>query len=281
MTAYDECSPNNGIIKYNFAASSGSISAVRQCIQPCNLASTNATGCKEGYYLADDDKKYVMDTDDTGTLYKCVKDADGKFQCSAVANPPLGYLVNQGNQADPEDVPFIRCEVSGEDTVCKPYTIDGTIEDCTSESAIGEIISKVESVSDHDITTYSICVDMTAEATIAISTRAAVEDEPNLTMTAETNTAGSYMISNVMYNSNLNDREFIKVDVDGGNVTINQEPNPIRYQYGDEDTHKIYDSFICTINDGTISVNEPATPKEYKLDYDTSTDTIYFYSTDA
>jgi len=280
MTAYDKCSPNNGIIKYNFAASSGSITTVRQCIQPCNLASTNATGCKEGYYLADDDKKYVKDTTVTsGTLYQCVKDADGKFQCSAVANPPLGYLVNQGNQADPEDVPFIRCEVSGKDTVCKPYTIDSAITSCSG--SIGKIISEVKTVSGHDITTYSICVDTTAEATIVISTRAAVEDEPNLKMTAETNTAGSYMISNVMYDSTLTDGEFIKVDVDGGNVTINQEPNPIRYQYGDNGTHKIYDSFTCTVTDGVTTVNEPTSPKEYKLDYDTSNDTIYFYSTDA
>jgi len=271
--AYDECSPNNGILKYSFEATSGTISSIKQCIQPCDLESTNATGCREGYYLADDDKKYVKDTTvTTGTLYQCVKGTDGKFNCSIVTSPPLGFLVNQGNQADPEDVPFIRCEVVSEDTVCKPYTIDISITSCSS--AIGEIISNVAS----DITTYSMCVDTTTDATIAIGTRVAVDDEPNLTITANTETAGSYMISDVMYDSNLNDEKFVKIDIAGGNVTINQEPNPIRYQYSDDASQKIYDSFTCTVSNGAITINEPATPKEFKLDDDDSTDTIYFYS---
>jgi len=274
--AYGACSPNNSILKYNFEASSGSITAVRQCIQPCNLESTNAIGCREGYYLADNNnRKYVKDTGTAGTLYQCVKGSDNKFKCSVVANPPLGYLVNAGNQVDTEDVPYIKCEVSNDAaTVCKPYTPDA-VTDCATGTSVGAIISNVVS----GTTTYSICVATTAGGTIAIGTRASVEEEPNLTITVDTTTTVSYMISDVMYKSDLNDSKFIIIDLAKGNITINQEANPIRYQYTDAN-QKIYTAFVCTVNNGanTITITTPASQIEYKLDDDDPTDTIYYFS---
>jgi len=272
---YTTCSPNNSIIKYNYAASSGKITSVKQCIQTCNLDSTDATGCKEGYYIADAQKHYVKDTTTAGTLYQCIKE-NNKFKCSVVTKPPLGYLINAGNQADSEDVPYIKCEIDSDNTACKPYS-PAALADCSS-SSIGAIISKEDTVDSHVITTYSICLELSADGTIAIGKRAAVEDEPNLTMTAETTTAGSYMISDKMYNSSLTDSKFLIIDLANGNATINQEENPIRYKYTNAKA-KIYDSFTCTVNAGVYTITDPnTTPAEYKLDDADLTDTIYFYT---
>jgi len=274
------CATNNSILKYTFDANSNIVAKTKQCIQKCNLASNNATGCKEGYYLADDSKNYVTATStSTGTLYKCTTESE-TIKCNAIStNIPIGYLVNAGNQNESVDIPFIKCELSIDSqnvksTVCKPYTpvaITTNCSDSTPTLSVGDIVAVTNN---EGVITYDVCLALSDVGTIPLGTRNSESTDPNLGITANTDKTGNYMIGGSLVDSSK-DSLFVILKVGDANATVNQDEGQTIYQYTD-DKALIYNQFTCTTDsNGALSITAPSNPVEYSLD--SQSDGVNFY----
>jgi len=254
---FTACTTHNSITRYTIGTD-GVVSEVKDCIQDCNLAGTNASRCMEGgYYIVNESTKAYIDDPavTTGKLYQC----SSSTSCALVTDIPIGYLVNAGNKAytAATDVPYIQCkEVTGGEKQCSPIAVS-TKTDCTQGTAAGLI-----AVDSNGAITYTLCLATSATDGIPLNSDD-TEGKSYLIGMESANTFGALKASH-----------FVIVNLSHGNVILNKDTLN-RYQFTAQNSKEVYEQVSSNVNnfcnDGT-----PKTLDEYVLDK-ADTDTVDYY----